>query len=208
MIPKIDNGITGAHTGRAALQGTVMTRHLPEAAQDLANPPRRALNDAMNIARLSQTVLQKAMMISSRLQNIATEAMTTGTVRDAELSSILADMNATLDRFGENIAPSTEVGIQQAGRSVPEDLARAKEMTASLMKKISQGGDTTGMTGEISRTAVQAEKAILTVASNDRINPDTLLRSTSAAILNDPDGALASQAQVSRIAAERLTGAI
>ena len=63
----------------------------------------RTMSEALTIAQSSQHVLQKAMVVSSRLKSIAAQAMTTGKVDTNELQVTLSDIQSTMQSVGEQI---------------------------------------------------------------------------------------------------------
>ncbi len=84
--------------------------------QSLADKLRleRSIGDALSIAHISQNLIQKAILVSSRLQGITSQAINTGKMNNNEVSSVLSDINATISNYGEQvIQPVQTRPIQQ-----------------------------------------------------------------------------------------------
>jgi hypothetical protein len=73
----------------------------------------RSVGEALSIAQMSQNLIQRAMAISLRLQNLAAEAMFSGTINTREVNEAVADIRLVFANFGEHFT----VPPQLAGRS-------------------------------------------------------------------------------------------
>ncbi len=80
---------------------------------------RKSLGDALSIAQVSQSLIQRVFAITFRLKSIATEALATGRINAGELDIALSDIRNTLGDFGESI-PSPPLTSQGATVSIPE----------------------------------------------------------------------------------------
>ena len=63
----------------------------------------RSLIDAMAIAQVSRSVVQKAINVSARLSSIAFQAMSTGNIDVSDLNSQMSDINGVMANYGENV---------------------------------------------------------------------------------------------------------
>ncbi len=63
----------------------------------------RSYGEALSISQMSQSIIQKAMNISSRLRSIASQAFTTGKMDMAELSHSISEIDSTMKSYGEKV---------------------------------------------------------------------------------------------------------
>ena len=100
----------------------------------------RSLNDALSIAHMSQSIIQKAMNISSKLRSIALNAMSTGRVNIPELNQALTEIDFSMREYGEKIvAPaqsfrSRPVVIEDTP-NINKDLVRLMDLANNLQEK-------------------------------------------------------------------------
>ncbi|MCP4130287.1 MAG: hypothetical protein GY754_04835 [bacterium] len=92
----------------------------------------KTLGDALSIAQMSQAVIQRAIVISSRLRSIAAEAMTTGRIDTAELELATSDIRSSMGDQQQEVAapPPKTVAIPAAAPEINNMQQVAEEMTA------------------------------------------------------------------------------
>jgi len=95
------------------------------------------VSEALSIAQMAQNVLQKAIEISSRLRNMAIDAMSARPVDYREIAVASAELSAAMgeyaDRFGTQAGPPPAVGPTYGAEGVrPEN-----ENIASTLREIS-----------------------------------------------------------------------
>jgi len=182
----------------------------------------RSLNDALNIAIMSQSIIQKAMLVTSRLRSIAAEAMNGGRVNAGEVQTALADIQAAMQLHGERITPPPQMS------SIHTDIAKIPAVSgdAEAVADIAQGmqkgniPDPETFHGLLERlnarsgemnTAIQAlQSSISSNASRypylGSFNPLRAVPETSASIVSNPQTALSVQGNISRDNAGRILG--
>jgi len=89
------------------------------------NLNERTLVQALSIAQMSRALINKAMIISSRLQNIAAEAITTGRINQPELETAMSEMQSSVVEFGEKITTPAPTPAASAG--IPEPAAEIEQ---------------------------------------------------------------------------------
>lgn len=68
----------------------------------------RTLGDALSIAQMSSSILQKAMVITARLKSIASQAMVSGKLDTAGISQAVSEIDSSLRLYGENVVPPAQ----------------------------------------------------------------------------------------------------
>lgn len=61
----------------------------------------RSLGDALSIVQMSQSVIQRAISVSTQLKNIASNAIASGKVNSQALNDALSEMRSTFSAYGE-----------------------------------------------------------------------------------------------------------
>lgn len=69
----------------------------------------RTLVDALTVAQVSTSLVQKAMVVSSRLRNIAAEALAGGGIDSTALQETVAQIPEGINRFGSTVQPPPRV---------------------------------------------------------------------------------------------------
>lgn len=94
-------------------QGTIA-----QSVQNLSKS--RAVIDALIVSQMAGSFLNDAIRISTRLKNLASEAITTGKIRGAELTEALAGIKSSLKEIqkGFTIPPAYQVPVNIAGVKV------------------------------------------------------------------------------------------
>lgn len=139
MIMKINsdfNGIipqqvkTGTTTQKQAPvnPGTVTVTGNPGIAADTfsAMNMERSYMEALSIAQMSQSIIQKAMTISTRLRSIVSEAFTTGRINTDELKSSLTQIDSTIQEYGEKVVMPAAVNRNSA--AIPHTAETAESL--------------------------------------------------------------------------------
>ena len=63
----------------------------------------RSLGSAFSIAQVSNNIIQKAILISSRLKSIAAQAIASGKIDTSQMEIALSDINSTIDSYNLNV---------------------------------------------------------------------------------------------------------
>ena len=128
----------------------------------------RSIGDALTLARISQSLIQKAIIISSRLMNLASEAMTTGKIDTEEVDLAVNEINSSISTYGSEITtPVTTISDSSPNiEPMPEfrndmenlkdeavkiqnnekpDIEKIDAITENLITKSMQIGDTTNI---------------------------------------------------------------
>ena len=175
----------------------------------------RSLADALNIAQVSTSIVQKAMVVSSRLRNIAAEAVISGRVDTAALQETVSQIPADLDRFGEAVqgpprtfsnsgaaVDVTDVMKDLAGMA--ENLGRGTIPAEEAFDRLDGTLKTRGIElAELSRV-LESEIAPSGAVFRD-YTPD-LPRQTGEAIIGNPNQALIAQGNIIPETASALRG--
>lgn len=69
-----------------------------------ARPGERSFSDALNIAQMAQSFINRALEISSRLRNMAMSALASGKVSYEEISLAVSEMKSSMERVGNTTA--------------------------------------------------------------------------------------------------------
>ena len=99
----------------------------------------KSLNEALSIAQASQTLLQKAMVVSSQLRNIASQAVVNGRVNSAELDVVLSDINAAFSDYNGGLTGPVRAFLD-AGPEAPalpgidNDIEAVRSIAVSLQE--------------------------------------------------------------------------
>ncbi len=103
---------------------------------------KKTFIDAVIIAQIAQDFFQKALLISSKLKNLASEALTTGKIKEPELNDTLTNISAlnnirdgfTAASAVQNNANTSRVGIiaQVPQLQMKEDVNSLKEFANDL----------------------------------------------------------------------------
>jgi len=90
----------------------------------------RSLSEALSISQMSQSIVQKALVLASQLQGIATKSFATGRVNTAELADIVATANSTYENYGTQIQPIAEKIIlpEISSTTTEKDLKDLKDL--------------------------------------------------------------------------------
>ncbi len=181
----------------------------------------RSLGDALNIAQMSQNVIQKAISISLRLRNIATGAIVTGSINTQALNETLTDIRSTMSAYGEQVpnpvqpaaAPSVKI-IEMP--DIRNALASVRDIAGDIDKgEYNQNKRLEAAHRNLSELLTDyriSESRItgLMRETTDGFSPPSRFRSGELAgqiktiIQNNPDSALYAQGNINHTAAERL----
>lgn len=175
----------------------------------------RSLADALSIAHVSSSIIQKAMVVSSRLRNIAAEAVASGKVDTAALQETVSLIPADLDRFGEAVQGPPQI-LPDSGEAI--DVTDVMKEVAVMAENLGQGsipgGEAFDRLDETLKTR-GAELAQLSRGLEAEIAPSgavfrdytpDLPRQTAEAIIGNPNQALIAQGNIIPETASALKG--
>jgi len=86
----------------------------------------RAFGDALSVAQMSRSLIQKAIVISSQLQSIASQALSQGGINQNELSQVVSSIDSSLQQFGEKITPP--ITSQAVKVPIPDPIDNMNQM--------------------------------------------------------------------------------
>jgi len=177
-----------------------------------------ALTDALAIAQASRALITKAMEISSRLRNIASEAMTTGAINKSEFNDVVSEIRGTMGEFDEPfVAPSTPLNLPSIPEvpSIEREITRVKDFASSMdMGKYPGVGDFTALDNQLAARSgdIAATETIL----EDKIRPlfhdlernrpgvPDILRTTTERMAHNPESAIDLQGNINRETVSRI----
>lgn len=177
----------------------------------------KIIGEALAIAQMSQSLIQKALEISGRLRIIASQAMTSGSVDTRELSLAISDVNSSFAGHGERmVAPaalSPSAGTHpasefQALRQIGQDIEaghipekdRFDELDRALILKSAE-------TVSVIDGSVRSLENLLPAGPRDKMNrPDDVLSDTQRLMAENPSRGLASQNLLRAESVLRLVG--
>ena len=171
----------------------------------------RSIGDALTLARISQSLIQKAIIISSRLQNLASEAITTGKVDTEEVDLAVNEINSSISTYGNEIAtPVTTITDSSPNiEPLPEfrsdmenlkdeavkiqnnekpDIETIDAITENLITKSKQIGDTTNI--------IFREAAATDIKPNNYSDVENVVINTTELINGSGTEALISQGNI------------
>jgi hypothetical protein len=183
----------------------------------------RSLNDALNIAQISQSLLQKAMTVSSRLRNIAEQTIVTGRTDHDELRSTIADIQASMQHYGEVVAPPP-VSVTGGGQipPMPQVMRDVRQVVAAVDQlgtgTVPDAGAMDGLNASLQSQSVEAGHAVADIQGRLQgvvgsyplpadFNAASAVPATSDLIVMNPAPALGVQGNLNRDAVVRVLGA-
>ncbi len=178
----------------------------------------KALGEALSIALMSQNVLNRALEISSRLRNIASEAFIQGYVDTDELTQAVGEINMEMSSYAEYVpSPVQFNAVTEIGTALPNT-----EDDINLIRQAALGmgeGEIPGMdvfdkidaqirTGleNADRTIAGITKSLEAAYSHNELNmsPSGLAGKTVTDIAGKPFTALEAQGNIHNDAVNRL----
>ncbi len=99
----------------------------------------RATIDALTIAQTSMVIIQKAIDISARLKAIAFQAMTTGNVNVRELGNELAEIQGTMQTYGEVVTVPVNGSTFSKQNTLNSDIPAEMTKMVSAAETMSSG---------------------------------------------------------------------
>jgi hypothetical protein len=91
----------------------------------------KSVGDALSIAQMSQSLIQRALSISSRLNSIAQDAISTGKINVQEINETLSDIKNTLGGYEETMANPVQA---LALPDIAGEIQTVKDIAAELKK--------------------------------------------------------------------------
>ncbi len=98
----------------------------------------RALGDALSIAQMSQSVIQKAMNVTSRLRSIASQAFGGSGVNTEDLNRVLSQIDNIIGEYGESVpTPAVDPGQGRGSNmaTAVENLERLRETAGGMNRE-------------------------------------------------------------------------
>jgi hypothetical protein len=95
----------------------------------------RTLGDALSIAQMSHSVIQKAMNVTSRLRSLASQAFSGSSVNADDLNQVLSQIDNLIGEYGESVSIPAVTGGEGAGsrmEAVLENLKSTREIAGSM----------------------------------------------------------------------------
>jgi len=201
---------------------TAVARTMDQPVMDRLNM-ERALNDSLNIAQISQSLLQKAMLVSSRLRSIAVQSIISGRTDDNELRSAMAEIQTSMKQYGE-IVSSPQVNATGANRipQIPQVRGDIDQVLAAAGQfengTIPEATVITDIQGQLSERLNQTGQAVSRIQGQLRyvmesyplpgnFNTAVTIPATADLITKNPASALGAQGSIGRETAVRLLGA-
>jgi len=195
----------------------LMDQHLQQSILSRLNM-ERTLGDALSIAQVSRSLIQKAMEVSSRLRNIAASAMTTGNIDTDELDNAMADISSSMGRFGESVTAPVHTFKDADDRSFRIDsVDREMGVIKDLAGKMAEGNippmrefdlaesDLTEKNEALGLTIDRISDSMVTVAgqygNNSGNDIDAVVGGLVKDIVSSPEAALLAQGNISHDAA-------
>gem|GEM_PF-3209823 len=175
----------------------------------------RSLADAFSIAQVSSSIVHKAMLVSSRLRNIAAEAVASGRVDTAALQETVSLIPADLDRFGEAVQGPPQI-LPDSGEAV--DVTDVMKEVAVMAENLGQGtipdeeafdrldGTLKARGIELAELSRGLESEITPSGAVFRDYTPDLPRQTAEAVIGNPNQALIAQGNIIPETASALTG--
>lgn len=179
-----------------------------------------SLADALTIAQVSASLVQKAMVVSSRLRNIAAEALASGRIDATALQETVSQIPEDLTRYGERYQSPPQVPVEPAPVAPPprDDLAEVMGRIRETAGSMEGGNIPEGITfDEIDRSLGTADRAVkmevnsyeaeifqATGVSLREVSPP-MPESVALSIAGAPEKALAAQGNIVPEAAAVLT---
>jgi len=131
----------------------------PQLAQSITSRmnTERSLGEALSIAQASQSLLQKALIISSQLRNMAAQAVTTGKVNSSDLEIALSDINSSFSSYNNAlVSPVSTYAIPKPGLpELPGIKPELEEVAATAMSMRNGAVPDRNKFQEIEKTIVQ-----------------------------------------------------
>jgi hypothetical protein len=178
----------------------------------------RALNEALSIAQISQSVINRAMTLSMRLKNIASSAMHTGTVDQQELGITMSQLsvlenNATpgvnidatgLSLDGVSYIPATDVPLSDIANE-GKKLEETGQFSFQKMEDAeSQLSTTASAARNVESTLTKKHITIGEPLSNSTV--DKKVTDVKSKIISNPADALLSQGYIVKENAGKVLG--
>jgi hypothetical protein len=174
----------------------------------------RSLNDALSITQMSHSVLQKAMVVSSRLRNVAEQTIMSGRTDSGELQTAMAEIQGAMQQYGERIAAPAVQATPLAQNGVERVIAAAEAFRSGTVPGTQElnaiDRQLSGSLTETGRTVEQLQERLQTLARSlpepAAFNPGSAVPETARMITENGTLALNVQGHINREAAVRLIG--
>jgi hypothetical protein len=212
-----------ANTSSKDISKTNLTREISSSTlQNLSQ--KRSFVDAVIITQIAQDFFQKAILISSKLKNLAAETLTTGKIKETELNDTLqgiSSLNKIQDGFAaastvQNNANLNHVGviIQIPQIQMKEDIDSLKEFANDLtagninLKKIDRINE--NLSNKASAAGNSFKQFITKLSVPESIVADSVVKfpelsqNTVSQIAKYPQAALISQGNINYEAVKNL----
>ena len=183
----------------------------------------RALSDALAIAQMSRSIVQRAIEVSSRLRNIAGQAMNTGRVDMVSLQTAISQIPEGLREMGKGVtipmeAISSSAGYNPDAVNAGPEIAQLENMSQNMAggnvpglpefdsvqeKLADRGRDIEKLVGVIQNEMKEISGGY---GETTAVTPDTVIN-TGRSITDKPVLALIAQGNLSHETVNRQLGA-
>jgi len=181
----------------------------------------RSLGDALSIVQMSQSVIQRAISVSTQLKNIASNAIASGKVNAQALNDALSEMRSTFSTYGEQFNSPVQLYTTPSAKIVEmpdirSEMKSIRDITYNLENKnYAQAGRIESVNTALNEKlkAFRAAEDKITVLMRDTATgsmPSIRTRSVELAsqvkslIVDNPEYALRAQGNINHNAAGRL----
>lgn len=158
---------------------------------------QRSMTDALIMMQKAQSIVSQALSVSSRLQNIAAESMTTGRVNREEITREVSSIDAQLGQFGTGV-----IQPPQADGETDTTADRIRAEVAAIRQGVSSASDgeefvaisarLNRISAELASAAGAVERNLIPGETAGRA-PGVLATETAAAIRGNAASALTAQ---------------
>ncbi|MCU0846528.1 MAG: hypothetical protein MUD12_01415 [Spirochaetes bacterium] len=175
----------------------------------------KGLGDALSLVLVSQSIIQKALVITSQLKNMASQALNTGKINQNEVSRMQSEINSSIRDFGHAVT----IPVQSGNPYGITDLKDSMDGLKGISSKIGSGDmpsaeEITKVSNGLKskfESLIKSEKSLnhSIIGSVDfapaKINDaGTAIEDLKSRITDNPSGALAAQGNINRENASRI----
>lgn len=171
---------------------------------------KRTQLDALIIAQVSKNVLDKALVISSRLKSIASAAFLTGRIDNEEVMTQLSHIQGTMSQYGERVLTPISDKSNSRGEFL-ENAERVRVFGEKLAKgdlekeDLKQIDESIGNFKKSSRNANLSVQSDLAYVSLDRKSSQDNVKEVSSGISREPESYMMVQGNITLANAKFIT---
>ena len=175
----------------------------------------KGLGDALSLVQASQSIIQKALVVTSQLKNMASRALNTGKINQNEVSRMQSEINSSIRDFGHAVTIPVQSGNPYGIPDLKDSMDGLKGISAKLgsgnmpsgeeITKVSDGLKTKFKSLEKSEKSLNNSIIGSVNFAPSKINDaGTAIDDLKSRITQNPSGALAAQGNINRGNASRL----